>query len=438
MIAIVRAVTLLLNPRRISSSQVAAEVAALGRDAARDAETEHTVREVLAAVRDRGYPAVREYSQRFDAVACEESALRVEAGALTSALATLEQSEPDLVAALRTMIANVRAFAEAERRALLDVELTLPGGGTVGQRWLPIERIGVYIPGGRAFYPSTLVMTVVPAQVAGAKRIVGVTPPRAEGPDLRVLATAALVGLEELYLVGGAQGVGYLAYGAPAVDLIAGPGNRYVAEAKRQLLGRCGIDSVAGPTEVLILADDAADPDAVAEDLLAQAEHDPDAAAVCIGDSEAWLGRVAEALGKRIESSDRRDVLTQSIGKHARLYAADFETAVAFAEAWAPEHLEVAAADTARYLPRLHAAGALFLGHATAEAFGDYGVGPNHVLPTNRTARFASPLGVQTYMKRQSVLALSAADAALASPWVARIADAEGLVHHASSARLRK
>jgi histidinol dehydrogenase len=278
----------------------------------------------------------------------------------------------------------------------------------------------------------------VPAQVAGASHICGVTPPRAEGPDMRVLATAKLVGLETLYMIGGAQGIGYLAYGSPSVDLIAGPGNRYVAEAKRQLVGHCGIDSVAGPTEVLVLADDQADPEAVAEDLLAQAEHDPDAAAVCIGESMAWLSRVRDALETRIEASPRRSILVQSMSTHARLYAADFETAVHFAEAWAPEHLELAVAEPARYLPHLRTAGALFLGHASAEAFGDYGVGPNHVLPTNRTARFCSPLGVQTYMKRQSLLSLSSADASGASEWVARIADAEGLVHHARSARMRQ
>jgi histidinol dehydrogenase len=264
-----------------------------------------------------------------------------------------------------------------------------------------------------------------------------VTPPRPEGPDALVLATASLLGLEELYTVGGAQAVAWLAYGEPSVDIVTGPGNRFVAEAKRQLVGRCGIDSVAGPTEVLVLADATANPDWVAEDLLAQAEHDPDAAAVLISEDLTFLDRVALALAERVESSPRKAILESSLARFGRLIQAPRELAIAFAQSWAPEHLELVVRDPENWLPALTTAGAIFLGSHSAESFGDYGVGPNHVLPTGRTARYSSPLGVQTYLKRQSILTLEPALAAELAPQVGRLAEAECLFHHAASARLR-
>jgi histidinol dehydrogenase len=296
---------------------------------------------------------------------------------------------------------------------------------------------GVYIPGGRAFYPSTLAMTVIPAQVAGVARIVGVTPPKAGGPDPLVLATAALLELEELYTVGGAQAVGWMVFGEPRVDLVAGPGNRFVAEAKRQLVGSCGIDSVAGPSEVLVIADAGADPATVAEDLLAQAEHDPDAAAVLVSADPGLLAAVAGILAERVQASPRRTILEASLGRHGRLIQADREMAVAFAQAWAPEHLELSVVDPEAWLPLLTTAGAVFMGETSAEVFGDYGAGPNHVLPTGGSGRFSSPLGVATFMKRQTVLELDPALAGTLAPRVARLAEAEGLVHHAQSARRR-
>jgi histidinol dehydrogenase len=280
-------------------------------------------------------------------------------------------------------------------------------------------------------------MTVIPAQVAGVGRIVGVTPPKPEGPDPLVLATAALLGLEELYTVGGAQAVAWMVYGEPRADLVAGPGNRYVAEAKRQLVGTCGIDSVAGPSEVMVIADAGADPATVAEDLLAQAEHDPDAAAVLVSEDPGLLAAVAEVLARRVQESPRRAILEESLGRHGRLIQADRAMAIAFAQAWAPEHLELSVADPEAWLPELTTAGAVFLGETSAEVFGDYGAGPNHVLPTGGSGRFSSPLGVATFMKRQTVLELDAAQAALLAPRVARLAEAEGLVHHAQSALRR-
>lgn len=401
-----------------------------------EADTKARVAEILAAVRAGGLPAALAFTEAFDGLRLREPDVRVPRSAMVDALARLEAEQPVLVDALRTMILNLRRFAEAQRRPLSDVTVPLPGGGSVGERWVPLASAGVYIPGGRAFYPSTLAMTVIPAQAAGVGRIVGVTPPRPGGPEPLILATAALLGLEELLTLGGAQAVAWLAFGE-GVDFIAGPGNRFVAEAKRQLVGQVGIDALAGPTEVLVIADGGADAARVAEDLLAQAEHDPDAAAVLVSEDGALLARVEAALQERVAVSPKRAILEASLSNHGLLLRSERDLAIAFAEAWAPEHLELQVRDPEAWLPRLRAAGALFIGAPSAEAFGDYGAGPNHVLPTNRSARFSSPLGVASFMKRQSLLRLSSEDAAAMAPWVAALATAEGLPHHAASARLR-
>ena len=408
-------------------------VARLARPAEIEADTRARVAEILEAVRAGGLPAALRFTETFDGARLEEADLRVQPAAMRQALARLEVERPALIAALREMIAGIRRFAKAQRASLSDLGLPLPGGGSVGERWVPLASAGVYIPGGRAFYPSTLAMTVIPAQEAGVARIIGTTPPN---PDPVILATAALLGLDELLTLGGAQGVAWLAFGEQ-VDFIAGPGNRFVAEAKRQLLGQVGIDALAGPTEVLILADGGADAARVAEDLLAQAEHDPDAAAVLVSEDAALLARVEAILASRAAASPKRSILEASLSRHGLLLRAERELAAAFAQAWAPEHLELQVRDPEAWLPRLTAASAVFIGGSSAEAFGDYGAGPNHVLPTMRGARFTSPLGVASFMKRQSLLRLSEADAAAMSPWVAELAAAEGLPHHAASATLR-
>lgn len=419
-------------------------VAALARNAGMEEDTRKAVAAILADVRRDGLPAALDWTMRLDGVDLDPAALCIPPSALESARTSLDRQQPELMAALREMILHVRRFAEGQRTCLRDLELTLPGGGTVGERWCPLKTAGVYIPGGRAFYPSTLAMTVIPAQVAGVARIVGVTPPKPQptlpgawGVDPLVLACAAELGLSELYPFGGAQALGWLAYGEPAVDLIAGPGNRFVAEAKRQLIGTCGIDALAGPTELLVIADGSAEPAWLAEDLLAQAEHDPDAAAVLVSADRALLEAVETELQVRVAASPRRTILEQSLGAHGRLVCANRDLAIALAQAWAPEHLELCVRDAGAWLPFLTAAGALFIGSASAEAFGDYGAGPNHVLPTDRSARYTSPLGVATFLKRQSLLRLSPADAAAMAPWVERLAEAEGLVHHGRSAAAR-
>jgi histidinol dehydrogenase len=419
-------------------------VAALGRNGETEEATRKAVATILGEVRRDGLQAVRDWTARLDGVSLDPVALRIPPASLEAARADLDREQPELMDALREMIARVRRFAEGQRTCLQDLELTLPGGGTVGERWCALKTAGVYIPGGRAFYPSTLAMTVIPAQVAGVARIVGVTPPKAAptlpgawGVDPLVLACAAELGLTELYPFGGAQALGWLAWGEPAVDLIAGPGNRFVAEAKRQLIGTCGIDALAGPTELLVLADGSANPAWVAEDLLAQAEHDPDAAAVLVSEDHLLLEAVAQELQTRVAASPRRTILEQSLGAHGRLVCAPRAVAIALAQAWAPEHLELCVNDPEAWLPELTTAGAVFVGSASAEAFGDYGAGPNHVLPTDRSARYTSPLGVATFLKRQSLLRLAPANAASMAPWVERLAEAEGLTHHGRSAALR-
>jgi histidinol dehydrogenase len=412
-------------------------LAGLARDAQVETETRETVARILEEVRREGLTAVFRLTRRLDGVDLDERGFRVDPAACRAALDRLRAEDPRLIGDLEVMVAGIRRFAQGQKAALRDVDLDLPGGGRARERWLPLRTAGVYIPGGRAFYPSTLAMTVIPAQVAGVARIVGVTPPKPGGPESLVLAAAALLGLEELYTLGGAQAVGWMVYGEPAVDLVAGPGNRFVAEAKRQLVGRCGIDSVAGPSEVLVIADGAADPATVAEDLLAQAEHDPDAAAVLVSADSALLEAVAGELAARVAASPRRAILESSLGRHGRLIQAGRDLATAFAQAWAPEHLELSVADPESWLPGLTTAGALFLGETSAEVFGDYGAGPNHVLPTGGSGRFSSPLGVATFMKRQTVLELAPALAGDLAPRVARLARAEGLVHHAHSALRR-
>ncbi|HJV48294.1 MAG TPA: histidinol dehydrogenase [Geothrix sp.] len=419
-------------------------VASLARSGETESDTQKAVAAILADVRRDGLKAVLNWTRRLDGVELDPTTLRIPESSLQAARLDLDRRQPDLMAALREMIVRVRRFAEGQRGCLNDLSLPLPGGGTVGERWCALQTAGVYIPGGRAFYPSTLAMTVIPAQVAGVARIVGVTPPKpqvtlpgASGVDLLVLACAAELGLTELYPFGGAQALGWLAYGEPAVDLIAGPGNRFVAEAKRQLIGTCGIDALAGPTELLILADGSADPAWLAEDLMAQAEHDPDAAAALVSSDRALLEAVALELQARTEISPRRAILEQSLAIHGRLVRADRDLAIELAQAWAPEHLELCVGDPEAWLPFLTTAGAVFIGSASAEAFGDYGAGPNHVLPTDRSARYTSPLGVATFLKRQSLLRLSPEDAASMAPWVERLAEAEGLTHHGRSAALR-
>ncbi|HXH81295.1 MAG TPA: histidinol dehydrogenase, partial [Candidatus Tectomicrobia bacterium] len=320
--------------------------------------------------------------------------------------------------------------------------LTDEHGSVLGQEIRPLERVGIYIPGGRAAYPSTVLMTAIPARAAGVREIVLATPP---GPGGRVadavLAAARIAGVTEGWRIGGAQAVAALAYGTPTirrVDKIVGPGNAYVAQAKARVFGEVGIDMIAGPSEVVVVADGAADPGWIAADLLAQAEHDPMARALLITDAPGLLDRVEAAVEAQLARLSRRAIAAAALEAHGALVLVpDLDTAVEVANRLAPEHLELMVAVPAALLPRVRCAGAVFLGAHTPEVVGDYVAGPNHVLPTAGTARFASPLGPEDFVKRTSVIEYSPSGLAAARPHVAALARVEGLTAHAAAAEIR-
>jgi histidinol dehydrogenase len=314
-------------------------------------------------------------------------------------------------------------------------------GARCGVRVAPLERVGLYVPGGRAAYPSTVLMTAVPARVAGVRELVAVSPSGVRGVDPVILAACHVAGVDALYRVGGAQAVAALAYGTesiPRVDKIVGPGNVYVATAKRLVFGRVDIDSIAGPSEVLILADASADAAVVAADMLAQAEHDPEAAAMCVTTSRPLARRVAASLDAQLAALPRRAIAARSLARFGAIVVVPGRAdALAVANALAPEHLELAVAAPRRWLAGVRHAGAVFFGTGAPEAFGDYLAGPNHVLPTGGTARFASPLGVWDFLKRTSVIEAGRATLDRLGPAVARLARAEGLEAHARAVEAR-
>jgi len=373
------------------------------------------VRAILAAVRERGDDAVREYTRRFDGA--EPCDLRVPPGQIAAAADALE---PDVLEALGVAIANVSAVAEAQLRDPVAVEL--PQGQRVEVVELPVRRAAAYVPGGRAAYPSTVVMCAVTARAAGVEQLALCAPPGRDGlVHPAVLAACSLCGVSEVYGMGGAQAIGALAYGTasvPPVDVIVGPGNRYVQEAKRQLAGTIGIDSVAGPSELVVVASAGADPELVAADLLAQAEHGPDSLVVAISPDAALL--------------DALDGVEAAL-----VHARDVPSALALAEAIAPEHLQLMGAEAEALADAVRFAGCLFIGAGAGTAFGDYVAGSNHVLPTGGAARFASALGVSTFRRRMSRVSLPPGAAARLAPAGAALARAEGFTKHAESMERR-
>lgn len=380
---------------------------------------------ILADVRARGDEALVELTRRFDCPDFARDAIRVAPEAIDAAAAALpaELREAILVAA-----DQVRALAEAIRPT--DVDATLPHGQSITVRSIPVRSAGIYVPGGRAAYPSTLVMGAVPAQVAGVERIAVVTPPGEDGSASRVvLATAGLLGIEEVYAVGGPGSIGALAYGTGSirpVSVIAGPGSPWVQEAKRQVFGVVGIDAVAGPSEVIVIAQSGADPDAIALDLAAQAEHGPDSPAIFLSPDPPLVDAVASVLAGLDVPGAVTLVDCESV-----------EVALLLAEAFAPEHLELDVPDAARLAARVRQAGAVFVGPNGATAFGDYIAGSNHILPTGRAARFSSAVGPGTFMRRMSVVDLPDAAVETLTPHLAAIANAEGFVNHRRSAEAR-
>lgn len=401
-----------------------------------DEELMRTVSEIVEEVRARGDAALLDYTARFDGVRLKASELRVTASALKESAARADVS---LLEALRASISNIRAFHERER--LESWEMDAGRGVRLGQRVTPVESAGLYVPGGTASYPSSVVMNVVPAQVAGVGRIVVVTPPRTLSETPAVAAALLELGVEEIYTVGGAQAVAALAFGTesvPRVDKITGPGNRYVAAAKKLVFGAVGIDSIAGPSEVVVLADETARADFVAADLLAQAEHGEDASAVLVTTSKELARRVSVEVERQARTLPRQKIVWRSLADYGALFVVeDIGEACAVVNELAPEHLEIIVRDEDEAAARVRHAGAIFFGPYTPEAVGDYFAGPNHVLPTGGAARFSSALGVNDFVRRTSIVRYTREELNRTAHSIATLARAEGLDAHARSALIR-
>ena len=409
----------------------------IARDSSAQAGIDARVADIIRAVRQRGDAAVLEYTRELDR---HPAATMAELEIAPTRLAAARDRLPrDGRTALETAAERISGFAESQK--IVDHVYTDAAGNRLGQVVRPIERAGIYAPGGKAAYPSCVLMNALPARAAGVAEIVMVSPAPAGQLNDWVLAAAAIAGVDRFFTVGGAQAVAALAYGTrsvPEVDKIVGPGNAYVASAKRQVFGRVGIESIAGPSEVLILADGSGDPANAALDLFAQAEHDEMARAILISPDADYLAAVAAAARRLIDQQPRQAVIRAALADHGALIAcADMREAVALCNRIAPEHLELAVAAPAPLLDDICHAGAVFMGHDTPTAFGDYCAGPNHVLPTGRTARFSSALGAYEFQKRISIVQASAAGATKLAQVTATLADAEGLSAHAASARAR-
>jgi histidinol dehydrogenase len=418
-----------MNLRRLRTKDKGFErkLAALTRyEAAQDPQVQRAVRKILADVRQRGDAAVRAYTKKFDGVSPREFSI---GKSLIDAIPS-EQAQ-----ALRAAHERIRAFHE--RQLQESWEFTDADGTRLGQRLSPLERVGLYVPGGKAAYPSSVLMNAVPAKVAGVRELVMVSP----NPSPLVLAAAALAGVDRVIGIGGAQAIAALAYGTrsiPRVDKIVGPGNAYVAEAKRQVFGEVGIDMVAGPSEILVIGDGAAPADWVAMDLFSQAEHDESAQAILLSPNEKYLDAVEASIGRLLKEMPRKAVIAASLkSRGALILTRDLEEACAVANRIAPEHLELMVENPDAWLSRLTRAGAVFLGPWTSEALGDYCAGPNHVLPTAGTARFSSPLGVYDFQKRTSVIGVSREGARKLGRVAAVLADGEGLTAHQRAAEMR-
>ena len=430
----------MINIRRLRSSapDFARELAVLlAFETAQDPRLDATVAGILDDVKKRGDAAVLEYTRRFDRVeASSVAALEFTRDEMLDALGALP---PPQKSALEQAAARIRAYHEKQRAQ--SWTYTDEDGTRLGQQVTPLDRVGIYVPGGKAAYPSSVLMNALPAKVAGVREIVMVVPTPGGEKNRLVLAAAALAGVDRAFGIGGAQAIGALAFGTATVqqvDKIVGPGNAYVAAAKRRVFGVVGIDMVAGPSEILIVGDGTADPDWIAMDMFAQAEHDEMAQAILLATDKGYLDRVAASIERQIESMPRRDVISAALVARGALIAVhDLEEACEIVNKIAPEHLELAVANPDELLPKIRHAGAIFLGSHTSEALGDYCAGPNHVLPTSRTARFSSPLGVYDFQKRSSVIAVSVQGARKLGVIARELALGEGLTAHARSAEYR-
>ncbi len=407
---------------------------------ATDAEIEGRVTQIIDAVRTRGDAALLELSARLDGIeATEMRALEIDAAKLRAALAAITPAQR---AALEEAAARVRAYHQRQLDACCRSWSYRDEDGTLlGQKVTPLSRVGIYVPGGKAAYPSSVLMNAIPAQVAGVGEIIMVVPTPGGQRNALVLAAAAIAGATRVFTIGGAQAVAALAYGTatvPRVDKITGPGNAFVASAKRRVFGEVGIDMIAGPSEILVLADGTTPPDWVAMDLFSQAEHDELAQSILLCPDAGYIARVRAEIDRLLPTLPRAAIIRASLeGRGALITTRSMEEACAIANRIAPEHLEVSAAEPQRWEPLLQHAGAIFLGRFTSESLGDYCAGPNHVLPTSGSARFSSPLGVYDFVKRTSLIEVSEAGAQKLGPIAAELAYGEGLQAHARAAQMR-
>ncbi|MGK9067269.1 histidinol dehydrogenase [Stutzerimonas chloritidismutans] len=395
------------------------------------------VLDIIAAVRARGDAALVELTQRFDGLQVASMADLILPRARLEA--ALERITPAQRQALEAAAERVRTYHERQKQD--SWRYTEADGTVLGQQVTPLDRAGLYVPGGKASYPSSVLMNAIPAKVAGVPEVVMVVPtPRGEINEL-VLAAACIAGVDRVFTIGGAQAVAALAYGTesvPPVDKIVGPGNIYVATAKRHVFGKVGIDMIAGPSEILVVCDGQTDPDWIAMDLFSQAEHDEDAQSILVSPDAAFLDRVAESIARLLPTLERADIARASMqGRGALIQVADMKQAIEVANRIAPEHLELSVAEPEQWLPHIRHAGAIFMGRYTAEALGDYCAGPNHVLPTSGTARFSSPLGVYDFQKRSSIIHCSADGASELGKIASVLARGESLTAHARSAEYR-
>ena len=409
----------------------------VGRRRAAEEDVDRVVADILEDVRQRGDDAVIEYTARFDGLTfATADEMRVDPADVAAARNSCDAAT---IEALEFAAERIRDFHQ--RQVPADLDHTDTSGVRLGARWTPVDAAGIYAPGGKAAYPSSVLMNAVPARVAGVGRVVMTVPAPNGALDPLVLAAADIAGVDEVFRIGGAQAVGALAYGTATiapVDKVTGPGNAYVAAAKRRVFGVVGIDMIAGPSEILVVADNANDPDWIAADLLSQAEHDEDAQAVLVTDDAAFADAVAEAVDRCLATLPREKIARASWDANGAIVVVpSLDDAVPLVDRLAPEHLELAVADPAPLAAGVRHAGAIFLGRHTPEAIGDYVAGPNHVLPTSRSARFSSGLGVLDFMKRTSLVGCDPRGLALIGPAAETLAEAEGLHAHALSIGVR-
>ena len=409
----------------------------LALEAEQDASIEKTVLEILAEIRRRGDVALLEFTRKFDRLAVHEAShLELPARELQAALTSLA---PEQRTALETAASRIRAFHERQR--VEGWTYTEADGTVLGQRVTPLDRVGLYVPGGKAAYPSSVLMNAIPAKVAGVQELIMVVPTPGGERNPLVLAAAAIAGVDRVFTIGGAQAVAALAYGTesvPQVDKIVGPGNAYVANAKRHVFGTVGIDMIAGPSEILIIADGSTPPDWVAMDLFSQAEHDELAQSILICPDAAYLDAVTESIERLLPQMPRAQVIRTSLkDRGALILVKDLAEACAISNRIAPEHLELSVQDPQALVPQIRHAGAIFMGAYSSESLGDYCAGPNHVLPTSGSARFSSPLGVYDFQKRSSLIHVSQAGAQTLGRIASSLAEGEGLTAHARSADFR-